>query len=594
MSILKQPLANDLSASLLHKGAAVQTEHGLIAPRDGKSYVSGDRSVPLRHATIPQVLAEAVARHGPRDAAVFIKQAKRYTYYDLDREVDALAAGFLALGLEKGDRIGIWSPNRVEWLLTQFATARIGLILVNINPSYRLAELEYAINKVGCKALVIARRFKSSDYVGMLQTLAPELATCPAGRLQAAKLPQLRIVISMGEESAPGMFRFDDVLTIGGPAQRLRLDALTRSLDPDEPINIQFTSGTTGSPKGATLTHFNIVNNAHFVTQAMAFSELDRLCIPVPLYHCFGMVMGTLGCVTKGACMVFPGEGFDPGATLEAVEAERCTALYGVPTMFVAELEHPEFRRFDLSSLRTGIMAGAPCPIEVMKRVVADMNMREVTIAYGMTETSPVSFQSHIDDPIEKRVATVGRIHPHVEVKIIDEAGQIVPVGQRGELCTRGYSVMQGYWDDAEKTREAIDAGGWMHTGDLAILDSDGYCNIVGRVKDMVIRGGENIYPREVEEFLYRHPSIREVQVFGVPSPTLGEELCAWIVLHPGKSASEEEIRQFCQGQIAHYKIPRHIRFKDELPLTVTGKAQKFKMREAMIDELGLREEETA
>ncbi len=588
MTNLTESAASSLSTSLWTKNDAVDAHPEQIAPVDGKSYVSGDRSVPLRHVTIPAAFSETVSKFGPRDAAVFTDTGKRLTYYDLDREVDAFAAGLLSLGLEKGDRIGIWSPNRVEWLITQFATARIGLIMVNINPAYRLSELEYVLNRVGCKALISAARFKSSDYIGMIQDLAPELENCDAGRLQAAKLPQLKIVIRMGSERTAGMFNFDQVAAMAGPAQIMRLDVISRELDPDDPINIQFTSGTTGSPKGATLTHYNIINNADFTVRTMRFSESDRLCIPVPLYHCFGMVLGTLGCLTTGAAAVFPGEAFDPSETLQAVSSERCTALYGVPTMFVAMLDHPDFAEHDYSSLRTGMMAGAPCPIEVMKRVVRDFHMPEVTIGYGMTETSPVSFQSSVTDELEDRVSTVGRIHPHVEVKIIDEDGRTVEVGGRGELCTRGYSVMRGYWNDAEKTRETIDPGGWMHTGDLATLDERGYCDIVGRVKDMVIRGGENIYPREIEEFFYRNPKIAEVQVFGIPDKKYGEELCVWIVLQPDASADEEEFRAYCEGQIAHYKVPRHIRIKSELPMTVTGKPQKFLMRDAMIEELGL------
>ncbi len=577
-----------------------QRGHGLrlgetfIAPLDGLSHVSGTRSQPLLHKTIPALLAETVGRFGPREAAVFISQNKRFTWDELAEAVDAFAVGLLALGLEKGDRIGIWSPNRWEWLVTQFATARIGLILVNINPAYRLSELEYALNKVGCKALISAAKFKTSDYLDMIRTLAPEIDAAKPGALKAAKLPQLEIVIRMGDEKSPGMFNFEEVMGMGGPAQRARLDAISAALRPGDAINIQFTSGTTGAPKGATLTHDNIVNNGNFVTAAMKFGPDDRLCIPVPLYHCFGMSMGTMGCVTKGAAMVFPGEGFDPGATLKAASQERCTGLYGVPTMFVAMLGHPDFAKFDLSSLRTGIMAGAPCPIEVMNKVISAMHMSEVTIAYGMTETSPVSFQSSTDDPLEKRVSTVGRIHPHVEVKVVDADGNTVPVGERGELCTRGYSVMNGYWEDEEKTREAIDPEGWMHTGDLAVLDNEGYCNIVGRVKDMVIRGGENVYPREVEEFLYRHPKVKEVQVFGVPDEKYGEELAAWIVAHAGETVTVEEIRAFCDGQIAHYKIPRYVRQKTELPMTVTGKPQKFLMRDAMIEELGLTVARTA
>jgi fatty-acyl-CoA synthase len=576
------------------RGRATDDRRTFVAPRNGIAHVSGERTVPLLHKTIPALFAETVSAHGERDAAVFLGQDKRFSWNELSETVDAFAAGLLSLGLEKGERIGIWSPNRWEWLVTQFATARIGLILVNINPAYRLTELKYALNKVGCKALVTAASFKSSDYLGMLQTLAPELESAEPGKLEAVALPTLRIVIRMGEENTAGMANFGDVLAMGGLNEHERLDAIAEELEPGDAINIQFTSGTTGAPKGATLTHDNIVNNGNFVTSAIKLTADDRLCIPVPFYHCFGMSMGSIGCVTKGATMVFPGEGFDPGAVLKAVAGERCTGLYGVPTMFVAMLDHPDFSSFDLSSLRTGIMAGSPCPIEVMKKVVSLMHMSEVTIAYGMTETSPVSFQSNVDDPLEKRVSTVGRIQPYVEVKIVGANGLTVGVGEPGELCTRGYSVMKGYWQDEEKTREAIDGEGWMHTGDLATLDAEGYCNIVGRVKDMVIRGGENVYPREVEEFLYRHPKVKEVQVFGVPDEKLGEALAAWIVLVPGQRATEEEIKAYCKGQIAHYKIPLYIRFKDSLPMTVTGKPQKFIMRDAMIAELGLKVEKTA
>jgi fatty-acyl-CoA synthase len=512
----------------------------------------------------------------------------------LQREVDAVAAGLLALGLEPGDRVGIWSPNNAEWVVTQFATAKAGIILVNINPAYRLTELEYALNKVGCKGLVTASSFKTSDYVGMLHDLAPALKQGQPGDLHAANLPELRTVICIDAASQPGMFRFADVAGMAGEAERQRVQRLAEALQFDDPINIQFTSGTTGSPKGATLSHHNILNNGFFVGEAMRLTERDRLCIPVPLYHCFGMVLGNLACVTHGSAMVFPSEAFEPLAVLETVAAERCTALHGVPTMFIAELDHPAFGRFNLSHLRTGIMAGAPCPIEVMKRVNEDMHMAQVTIAYGMTETSPVSCQSAVDDPLERRVSTVGRIQPHVEVKIVDEEGRIVPPGVPGELLTRGYCVMQGYWNDAERTAEAIDAAGWMHTGDLATMDEEGYCNIVGRIKDMVIRGGENLYPREIEEYLYRHPSIQDVQVFGVPDPRYGEELCAWVMLREGETATPEDIQNFCQGQIAHYKIPRYIKFVTAFPMTVTGKIQKFIMREEMIDELGLPAEETA
>lgn len=585
MTSLTESLAGQLSISLADQ-QGLEAKAGAIRPREGRSYVCGDYTIPLRRITIPQLLAETVARFGFREAAIFRQFGKRYSYYDLDRQVAALASGLLSLGIQPGDRVGIWSPNRPEWLITQFATARIGAILVTINPAYRTSELEYALNKVACKALVTASSFKTSNYLEAINQLAPELATCAPGKLVANRLPHLRLVIRMGAEKSPGMFNFDEVLLVGGPAQLLRLETIARTLDPDDAINIQFTSGTTGSPKGATLSHYNIVNNARFTARTMKFNEHDRLCIPVPLYHCFGMVLGTLACVSAGSTMVFPGEAFEPAATLETVAAERCTALYGVPTMFVSMLEHAEFGRHDYSSLRTGMMAGAPCPIEVMRQVVGAFHMPQVTIGYGMTETSPISFQSSVDDALDDRVSTVGRVHPHVEVKIIDAAGRTVALGEQGELCTRGYSVMRGYWGDDERTREAVDQGGWMHTGDLATLDERGYCRIVGRVKDMVIRGGENIYPREIEEFLYRHPKVAEAQVFGVPDAKFGEEVCAWIVPRPGEALTEEEVRAFCQGRIAHYKIPRYIRFRDSLPMTVTGKPQKFIMRDAMIEEL--------
>lgn len=582
MSILNESLAGSLKAGF-DGDRGSDDDASDLAPRDGRSYVRGADRPALRHMTIPDLLREAVTRHGPRDAVVFPNENKMFTYYDLDRMVDELATGLLALGLQKGDRLGIWSPNRLEWVLTQFATARIGLILVNINPAYRTSELEYALKKVGCRAVVLARTFKSSDYLEMLRSLAPELDDCEPGRLSAAKLPQLKHVIVMSDEPQPGTFTFKEVQALGGPAQQLRLDAIAGSLDPDEPINIQFTSGTTGSPKGATLSHYNIVNNARFTAERMKFSERDRLCIPVPLYHCFGMVLGVLGCVSTGAAMVFPGEAFAAPDTLAAVSKARCTALYGVPTMFVAMLEELAGGSYDVSHLRTGMMAGAPCPIEVMRRVVDEMNMSEVTIGYGMTETSPISFQSFVDEPLEKRVTTVGRIHPHLEVKIIDEDGAIVPVDQEGELCTRGYSVMRGYWDDAEKTSESI-VDGWMRTGDLATLDGQGYCAIVGRVKDMIIRGGENIYPAEIEDFLFAHPAVKEVQVFGIPDSALGEVVGAWIVPGDGAELGPDEIRGYCEGKIAHYKIPKHIRIVDELPMTVTGKPQKFAMRDWMVE----------
>ncbi|WP_176058939.1 AMP-binding protein [Paraburkholderia sp. BCC1876] len=574
--------------------AQLTDESALIEPRGGISYVRGSAQVPLSDATVSQYLRDTAQRFPTRPAVVFREQGIRWTWREFADEVDVLASGLAALGIVKGDRVGIWSPNRVEWLLTQFATARIGAVLVNINPAYRLAELEYALNKVDCKAIIAAERFKSSMYLQMLQELAPELASAAPGDLHAARLPGLRIVIRMCDTETPGMLSFSEVVEQGRASlDPAKLDAAAATLHADEPINIQFTSGTTGNPKGATLTHRNVVNNARYIAMAMRLSEQDGLCIPVPLYHCFGMVLSVLACVSVGANMVFPGEGFDPAATLAAVAEEKCTALHGVPTMFIAELDLPDFATYDLSRLRTGIMAGSPCPIETMKKVVSRMHLSEITIAYGMTETSPVSFQSSTTDPLDKRTTTVGRIQPHLEVKIVDPLGEIVPVGETGELCTRGYSVMQGYWGDEAKTRESIE-NGWMHTGDLATLDADGYCNIVGRLKDMLIRGGENIYPREIEEFLFRHPKIQSVQVFGVPDAKYGEEVCAWVVLRSGEQATAEDIQQFCQGQIAHYKVPKYIRFVDELPMTVTGKVQKFIMRERMISELKLQENKTA
>jgi fatty-acyl-CoA synthase len=571
---------------------SIQAEQCRLA--NGLSRVFGATDDSLIEKTIPVVLADTVSRFGDREAAVFSEQNIRWSYAEFTSEVDTLAGGLLQSGFIKGDRIGVWSPNRAEWLLAQFATARLGVLLVNINPAYRLTELEYALNKVGCKGLITAAQFKTSSYVGMLQTLAPELGTAIPGELRSARLPQLSHIICMGGEVPPGMSAFDDICDAGKSVSKAQLDAISSELDRHDIINIQFTSGTTGLPKGASLTHRNIVNNAHFVTSTMAFTEHDRLCIPVPFYHCFGMVMGTLGCVTKGAAMIVPAEGFEPASTLKVAAEERCTALYGVPTMFVAMLESPDFSNHDLSRLRTGIMAGAPCPIEVMKNVQSKMNMHQITIAYGMTETSPVSFQGGVNDPLEKRVSSVGRIHPHVEVKIIDHEGHTVPVGQQGELLTRGYSVMHGYWDDAEQSRNSIDADGWMHTGDLATLDNDGYCKITGRLKDMICRGGENIYPREIEEYLYTHPAIGQVQVFGIPDVKYGEVVCAWVVAAAGKSVSEDEVRKYCEGQIAHYKVPAHVRLVDTLPMTVTGKPQKFIMRDTMIQDLNITTIETA
>ena len=558
------------------------------------SYVHGAMDTPMIGETIGVAFDKAVARHGDRPGLTVRQQDIRWSYRELGERVHAFAAGLLALGLEPGDRVAIWAPNCAEWVIAQFATAKAGIILVNINPAYRLSELDYALNKVGCRALITATAFKSSDYVGMINALAPELAASAPGKLNAERLPKLEIVVQIGGPKAAGMFAFDHVLRMGGAAQRARLSELARSLQFDDPINIQFTSGTTGAPKGATLTHHNILNNGFFIGETMRYTDQDRVCIPVPLYHCFGMVIGNLACITHGSAMVFPGEGFDPLATLQTVAEERCTSLYGVPTMFIAELEHPQFSSFDLSSLRTGVMAGAPCPTEIMRRCVDLMHLSDITIAYGMTETSPVSTQTSVDDPLDRRVSSVGRVHPHLEVKIVDTDGRIVPRGTAGELCTRGYSVMLGYWDDPERTAQAIDAAKWMHTGDLATIDADGYCNIVGRIKDLVIRGGENVYPREIEEFLYRHPKIQDVQVFGVPDERYGEELCAWVKVRAGESLTVEDVKAFCQGQIAHYKIPRHVRFVEEFPMTVTGKMQKFLMREQMVAELGLHAAATA
>lgn len=566
---------------------SIDTQHG-IKPYNNLSYLRGAVDSPLSTHTVSSLLSATVASYPEKVAAVFREQDIRWTWQEFGLEVARLAAGLLSLGLQRGDRLGIWSPNRAEWLVTQFTTARIGVILVNINPSYRLHELEYALRASGCRAIISAEGLRSSDYLDMLQRLAPELDTCTPGELSSERLPELEIVIRLGDGHTPGMLRYADVMQSGfGGLDISLLNQISDELDCHDPINIQFTSGTTGNPKGATLTHQNIVNNALFVGQAMRFEQHDSLCIPVPLYHCFGMVLSVLVCVTTGAKMVFPGEVFDAAATLGAVVAERCTALHGVPTMFIAELESADFKSYDLSSLRTGIMAGAPCPIETMKRVVSEMNMREITIAYGMTETSPVSFQSQVDDPFDKRVSTVGQIHPHLEAKVVDASGNTVEVGQTGELCTRGYSVMRGYWGDDKRTSEVI-LDGWMHTGDLATVDADGYCNIVGRVKDMLIRGGENIYPREVEEFLFQYPKVQAVQVFGVPDAKYGEEVCAWITLKAGESATENEIREFCHDKIAHYKVPRYIRFVTEMPMTITGKVQKFVMRDRMIEELGL------
>jgi fatty-acyl-CoA synthase len=558
------------------------------------SFVSGAGRQPLIHRTIDAVLKTALEQSRDGLALVVPFQGKRFTFAQLDRDVEQVARGLIALGLEPGERVGIWAPNCAEWILTMFAAARAGLVLVNINPAYRSSELEYALRLVGCRALVFAPRFKSSDYAAILDSLIPELAGAVPGRLQSPAFPELRVLIQLGRDSRPGILSFDELMTLGRPVRGERLESVARQLDADDVFNIQFTSGTTGAPKGATLTHFNIVNNGFFVGEGLKLTQADRICIPVPLYHCFGMVLGVLAAMTHGAASVLPSEGFEPLSVLEAAARERCTVLHGVPTMFIAELEHPRFAEFDLSSLRSGLMSGSPCPTAVMRRVVTEMHMPEVTICYGMTETSPVSFQGETDDPLERRVGTVGRVHPHVQVKIIDGDGRVTPRGTAGELLTRGYSVMRGYWGDPERTREAVDAAGWMHTGDLAVIDEEGYCNIVGRVKDMIIRGGENVYPREIEEFLYRHPAVLDVAVVGVPDLRFGEAVCACIRLRDGMTATEEEIQGFCRERIAHYKVPRYVRFVDGFPLTVSGKVQKFLMREELRTLLNLAEERHA
>lgn len=553
------------------------------------SYVSGPSDQPLIGETIGDLFDNVAARFPHNEALIARHQGLRYTYAQLKAEVNRCARGLIALGVLKGERVGIWSPNRAEWLITQLATSKIGAILVNINPAYRLHELEYALTQSGISTLIIAPSFRTSDYTRMLYDLAPELQESAPGRLHAHKLPELRAVIRLGDEMVPGMLTWGQLLEGGDEIAPAILAQRQAELQFDEPINIQYTSGTTGYPKGATLSHHNILNNGYFVARLMRFTDQDRLVIPVPLYHCFGMVMGNLGCITHGATMIYPSEGFEPLAVLRAVEEERATALYGVPTMFIAELEHPEFGNFDLSSLRTGVMAGSPCPVEVMKKVQSLMNMAEVEICYGMTETSPVSTQTRADAPLDKRVSTVGQVHPHVEVKIIDPgSGKIVPRGEPGELCTRGYSVMLGYWNNESATLSAIDKARWMHTGDLATMDEDGYINIVGRIKDLIIRGGENVYPREIEEFLYKHPKISDVQVIGVPDARYGEEIMAWVKLKPGETADEEEIRAFCRGQIAHFKVPRYVKFVDSFPMTVTGKIQKYLMRQQSVEELNL------
>ncbi|MEZ4520517.1 MAG: AMP-binding protein [Thermomicrobiales bacterium] len=553
------------------------------------SYVHGASDAPLIGATIGDLFDRVAEQMPDNEALVSRHEGKRFSYRELQHACNEFARGLMALGIKKGDRIGIWAPNWTEWVIAQFATPKIGAILVNINPAYRVHELEYALNQSGCSTLIIAPPFKTSRYGDLLRRLCPELESCRPGKLRSERAPDLRTVIAFGDQQVPGSFHWDDILEMAGGISDNDLAQRQSEQNFDDPINIQYTSGTTGFPKGATLSHHSILNNGYFIGERMDLTGEDRICIPVPFYHCFGMVLGNLAAVTHGATIVIPAEIFDPEYTLETVQAERCTALYGVPTMFIAELNHPRFGEFDLSTLRTGIMAGSPCPIEVMRQVMSKMHMAEVTIAYGMTETSPVSFQSKTDDPIEKRVSTVGPIHPHVECKIIDpETGAVVPRGVTGELLSRGYIVMLGYWNNPEATAEAIDAGRWMHTGDLAVMDEDGYVNIVGRVKDMIIRGGENVYPREIEEFLYQHPAIQDVQVIGVPDERYGEQVMACIILKPDATCTDEELHAFCEEEIAYYKIPLYWKFVESYPMTITGKIQKYLMREEAIKELHL------
>ena len=555
------------------------------------SVVRGAATPALLECTIGEQLAAMAAARPQHDALVVPHQGIRWSWRELLERSDALATGLLEAGLQPGDRVGIWAPNCAEWTLAQFATARAGLILVTINPAYRVTEVEYALNKVQCAALITAPAFKTSDYLEMLRELGWSTgATSPGAAAVSAsvsaRLPHLRFIAALGETAHAGFVSFNTLANCA--ADTARLAAVAAKLKCTDAVNIQFTSGTTGFPKGATLTHRNILNNGRFVGEAIGLTPADRLCIPVPLYHCFGMVMGNLAAVTHGATMVYPAESFDPLAVLQTVASERCTALYGVPTMFIALLNHPQFADFDLTSLRTGIMAGSPCPIATMKEVIARMHMHEVTIAYGMTETSPVSFQTGRADPLDERVSTVGRVQPHLEVKIVDGAGNTVPRGVPGELCTRGYSVMLGYWGDPAKTAEAVDAEGWMHTGDLATLDEQGYCRITGRSKDMVIRGGENVYPREIEEYLLSHPAVADAQVIGVPDERYGEEVCAWVVVRTGAETTAEALREYCRGRIAHYKVPRYVRLVDGFPMTVTGKVQKYVMRQETALWLGI------
>ncbi|MDA8346618.1 MAG: AMP-binding protein [Thermaerobacter sp.] len=550
------------------------------------SYVHGASDQPLLGQTIGELFDKTVLRFGDREALVDRTKNVRLTYRALGDQAAALARGLLELGVASGERVGIWSPNRWEWVVTQFGTAKIGAILVNINPAYRLRELSYALQQSGIRTLIMAPAFGRSDYLAMLRDLLPSLAEC---HVQTPDFPDLKEVVVLGDDAPEGTMRWQNLLALADRVPDLELQARQREVQFDDPVNIQYTSGTTGMPKGATLSHHNLLNNGYFIGELMHFSERDRLCIPVPFYHTFGMVLANLACVTHGATMVIPGEGFDAEQVLATVEAERCTALHGVPTMFIAELQHPAFGNYDLSSLRTGLMAGSPCPVEVMRQVQSRMHMAEVEIAYGMTETSPVSTQTRSDDPLDLRVSTVGKVHPHVEIKIVDPAtGAVVQRGEPGELVTRSYAVMLGYWNNPAATSQAIDGARWMHTGDLAVMREDGYVNIVGRIKDMIIRGGENIYPREIEEFYYTHPKVADIQVIGVPDSKYGEQVMACIRLKNGQAATEEEMREFARGQIAHYKVPHYVTFVEAFPMTVTGKVQKYLMREMAVKELGL------
>ena len=552
------------------------------------SYAYGTSEQPLLGMTIGDKFDQACQQYADRDAVVSMHQNVRLTYQQLQEKVNAFACNLLKIGFEKGDRLAIWSPNCVEWTIAQFAAFKAGIILVNLNPAYKMSELEYVLNRVSCKGLIIASTFKTTDYQDILTQIAPEIQQSHDNVLNAVKLPHLKHVIKIDDHKHVGFHRFQDFLSAPDESDLKQLAAIAAQLQFDDTINIQFTSGTTGSPKGTMLTHNNILNNGYFVGEAIHLTPEDRVCISVPLFHCFGMVMGNLACITHGSAMIYPAAVFNPLDSLKTIEQEKCTAAYGVPTMFIAKLEHEQFEQFDLSSLRTGIMAGSPCPKEIMKRVIERMHMTDITICYGMTETAPVSAQTSTNDSLEQRVGTVGRVHPHIEIKIVDEQGKVVPHGQLGELCVRGYSVMLGYWDEEEKTREVIDVARWMHTGDIAEMDEDGFVKIKGRIKDMVIRGGENLFPKEIEEFLYKHPSVSDVQVVGVPDARYGEELCACIILHEGHPCTEQEIKDYCREHISHNKVPRYVHFLHEFPMTASGKAQKFKLQEYMRQQLNL------